>query len=115
MQYAVVASIEEFAERYHVPKAFIGLILLPIVVRADFQMFAKALANEFRFYFYCTWSRTLNVHSGKRGGARHISVDGNEGPNGTHHHNLCRQLDRASLFSVYCIVGRSNHLYPCLT
>ncbi|KAF4615498.1 hypothetical protein D9613_002742 [Agrocybe pediades] len=30
----VVASIEEFAERYHVPKAFIGLILLPIVANA---------------------------------------------------------------------------------
>jgi len=28
----VVASIEEFADRYHVPKPFIGLILLPIVV-----------------------------------------------------------------------------------
>ena len=28
----VVASIEETAERYHIPKAFIGLILLPIVV-----------------------------------------------------------------------------------
>ncbi|KAF9564348.1 Calcium/proton exchanger [Agrocybe pediades] len=30
----LVASIEEFAERYHVPKAFIGLILLPIVANA---------------------------------------------------------------------------------
>ena len=30
---AVVASIEETAERYHIPKPFIGLILLPIVVR----------------------------------------------------------------------------------
>ena len=29
----VVASIEETAERYHIPKPFIGLILLPIVVR----------------------------------------------------------------------------------
>jgi len=28
----VVASIEEFAERYSVPKPFIGLILLPLVV-----------------------------------------------------------------------------------
>ena len=28
----VVASIEETAERYHIPKPFIGLILLPIVV-----------------------------------------------------------------------------------
>jgi Ca2+:H+ antiporter len=28
----VVASIEETAERYSIPKAFIGLILLPIVV-----------------------------------------------------------------------------------
>lgn len=30
----VVASIEEFAVRYHVPKPFIGLILLPIVANA---------------------------------------------------------------------------------
>ncbi|PPQ99224.1 hypothetical protein CVT24_009243 [Panaeolus cyanescens] len=30
----LVASIEEFAERYHVPKTFIGLILLPIVANA---------------------------------------------------------------------------------
>lgn len=29
----VVASIEETAVRYHIPKNFIGLILLPIVVR----------------------------------------------------------------------------------
>jgi Ca2+/H+ antiporter len=29
---AVVASIEETAERYSIPEAFIGLILLPIVV-----------------------------------------------------------------------------------
>ncbi|KAK7693989.1 hypothetical protein QCA50_003565 [Cerrena zonata] len=30
----LVASIEETAERYHIPKAFIGLILLPIVANA---------------------------------------------------------------------------------
>jgi Ca2+:H+ antiporter len=30
----LVASIEEFAVRYHVPKPFIGLILLPIVANA---------------------------------------------------------------------------------
>jgi Ca2+:H+ antiporter len=28
----VVASIEETAKRYNIPKAFIGLILIPIVV-----------------------------------------------------------------------------------
>ena len=28
----MVASIEETAERYHIPKAFIGVVLLPIVV-----------------------------------------------------------------------------------
>ena len=31
--FTVVASIEETANRYHIPKPFIGLILLPIVVR----------------------------------------------------------------------------------
>jgi len=30
----LVASIEEFADRYHIPKPFIGLILLPIVANA---------------------------------------------------------------------------------
>jgi len=30
----LVASIDETAERYHIPKAFIGLILLPIVANA---------------------------------------------------------------------------------
>lgn len=29
----VVASIEETAEKYKIPKAFIGLILLPLVAR----------------------------------------------------------------------------------
>jgi Ca2+/H+ antiporter len=36
----LVASIEETANRYHIPKAFIGLILLPLVVRVfDFHAF----------------------------------------------------------------------------
>ena len=30
---SVVASIEEVAEKYSIPKAFIGVILLPLVVR----------------------------------------------------------------------------------
>jgi Ca2+:H+ antiporter len=30
----LVGSIEEFAERYHIPKTFIGLVLLPIVANA---------------------------------------------------------------------------------
>jgi Ca2+:H+ antiporter len=34
MNKPVVASIEEFAERYHIPKAFIGLVLIPIVANA---------------------------------------------------------------------------------
>ena len=34
---SVVASIEEFADRYSVPKPFIGLILLPIVV-SEYQV-----------------------------------------------------------------------------
>ena len=33
-RFSVVASIEETADRYHIPKAFIGLILLPIVANA---------------------------------------------------------------------------------
>lgn len=30
----MVASIEEVAERYSIPKAFIGIVLLPIVANA---------------------------------------------------------------------------------
>ena len=30
----VVASIEETANRYHIPKTFIGIILLPLVANA---------------------------------------------------------------------------------
>lgn len=39
---AVVSSIEEFADRYHVPKPFIGLILIPIVVSTAGQSCADA-------------------------------------------------------------------------
>jgi Ca2+:H+ antiporter len=37
--FAVVASIEETAERYSIPKAFIGMILLPIVVSSSINPF----------------------------------------------------------------------------
>jgi Ca2+/H+ antiporter len=37
--FQVVASIEEFAERYQIPKPFIGLILLPIVVSNSLLLF----------------------------------------------------------------------------
>ncbi|KAF8912029.1 Sodium/calcium exchanger protein-domain-containing protein [Gymnopilus junonius] len=42
----LVASIEEFAERYHVPKAFIGLILLPIVANAAEHVTSVWMAFE---------------------------------------------------------------------
>lgn len=34
---SVVASIEETANRFDIPKAFIGLILLPLVVSTEYN------------------------------------------------------------------------------
>ena len=60
----VVASIEETAERYSIPKPFIGLILLPIVV----SVFPAFTINIF------------SIHSiGQCSGARHFRMDGHEG------------------------------------
>ncbi|KAJ7080360.1 Sodium/calcium exchanger protein-domain-containing protein [Mycena belliarum] len=42
----LVASIEETAERYHIPKAFIGLILLPIVANAAEHVTAVWMAMK---------------------------------------------------------------------
>ena len=42
----VVASIEETAEKYHIPKAFIGLILLPIVANAAEHVTAVWMAMK---------------------------------------------------------------------
>ncbi|KAK2466757.1 hypothetical protein APHAL10511_001015 [Amanita phalloides] len=44
----LVASIEETAERYHIPKAFIGLILLPIVANAAEHLTAVWMALKNR-------------------------------------------------------------------
>ena len=46
---SVVASIEEFAERYSVPKPFIGLILLPIVVSECQILFSRQVEVESSF------------------------------------------------------------------
>ena len=45
---SVVASIEEFAERYSVPKPFIGLILLPIVVSECQILFSRQVILFFQ-------------------------------------------------------------------
>jgi len=42
----LVASIEETAERYHIPKAFIGLILLPLVANAAEHVTAVWMAMK---------------------------------------------------------------------
>ena len=60
---SVVASIEEFAERYSVPKPFIGLILLPIVV------------SEY-ILFFCLVKYPFNL--GKCSRACHFYMDGYE-------------------------------------
>ena len=41
----MVSSIEEFAERYSVPKPFIGLILLPIVVSECQKLFSRRVQS----------------------------------------------------------------------
>ena len=45
---SVVASIEEFAERYSVPKSFIGMILLPIVVSEYQTLFSCQVKIAFQ-------------------------------------------------------------------
>ena len=75
---SVVASIEEFAERYSVPKPFIGLILLPIVV------------SEY-ILFSCLVKYPFNL--GKCSRACHFHMDGYEKPNGTYNHYLRWKLD----------------------
>ena len=81
--FLVVASIEETAERYSIPKPFIGLILLPIVVR-----------------FSTSHTRLSRNHStGQRCRARHIYMDGDEEQDGAYHYYLCGILDCAYIFS----------------
>ena len=72
----VVASIEETAERYSIPKPFIGLILLPIVVRSFLR-------------FRSSPSLTETLQPGECRRARHVGVDGNEEQDGAHHRHLC--------------------------
>lgn len=76
----VVASIEETAERYHIPKPFIGLILIPIVV------------SERRLVTIIN----LNNILGQCCRACQRSLYGIEGQNGSYHYHLCRQLHRRS-------------------
>lgn len=78
---SVVASIEETAERYHIPKPFIGLILLPIVVGIKYLAFISL----------------FDLCKGECSGARHIGVDGHEKSNGAYHYYLCWQFNRKSM------------------
>lgn len=69
---SVVASIEEFAERYSVPKPFIGLILLPIVVSECQVLFSQlpmqsrqmqlSMSHPYGWLWKIAWSlRSLSV------------------------------------------------------
>lgn len=95
---SVVASIEETATRYHIPKAFIGLILLPIVVSTSLL---SALIASHR--------RTI----GKCCRACHIRMDGYEGQVRIDHWHLRRKLDRKSkafLFIRFDLTERSQQI-----
>lgn len=85
----MVASIEEFAERYAVPKPFIGLILLPIVV-SEYQTCSVRLNYLFNL--------------GKCSRACHFYMDGYEKPNGAYDHHLRWKLDCEYFFQA----GASN-------
>ena len=50
---SVVASIEEFAERYSVPKPFIGLILVPIAVSEYQILFSCQIKLSFQSRGMC--------------------------------------------------------------
>lgn len=81
----VVASIEEFAERYSVPKPFIGLILLPIVV-SEYQILFCLVENPFNLG-KCRW-------------ACHFYMDGYEKSNGAYDHYLRWKLDCEFVFQA---------------
>lgn len=74
----VVASIEETANRFNIPKAFIGLIVLPIVV-SNVHVIPRNL--------------TLTRLAGKCRRTRHFRVDGYEGQNGAYYWDLRGQFD----------------------
>ena len=102
---SVVASIEEFAERYSVPKPFIGLILLPIVV------------SEYRILFSCQVNYPFNL--GKCSWACHFCMDGYEKSNGTYDHHLRWKLDceyfckqvHLNLNTIHCVNSKSQLLW----
>lgn len=78
----MVASIEETADRYHIPKPFIGLILIPIVV-------CVPLTQVFRSH------RMLMIYdTGQCRRTCYIYLDGAEEQDGTDYHNLCRKFNR---------------------
>ncbi len=75
---SVVASIEETATRFNIPKAFIGLILLPIVVSMAHATF---------------WDFHLTSCAGQCSRTRYFRVDGYEGQNGAYYWYLRGQFE----------------------
>jgi Ca2+/H+ antiporter len=67
MHNTVVASIEETAEKYDIPKTFIGIILLPLVVSAFLFLHSR---DKLRL----SYAQGL----GKCSGACHKCLDGDE-------------------------------------
>ena len=67
MRNTVVASIEETAKQYHIPKPFIGLILLPLVV-----------SGRHLFRSRPDIAVVLRLRTGKRSRACHKCLDGDE-------------------------------------
>lgn len=80
---SVVASIEETAEKYSIPKPFIGLILIPLVVRSTCSVGPQ----------YSTHPSTHIHISGQRSRTRHVCLDGHEGQDGVDDWDFYRQFD----------------------
>lgn len=88
----VVASIEETADRYHIPKPFIGLILLPIVVSFLFVQFFNNANHLLKF----------DCSTGKRSRTCHVRVDGNEKQDGADDRDLRGQFNCTRSHFRYC-------------
>ena len=68
----VVASIKETANWYNIPKSFIGLVLLPMMVGPQF-LFLGVLGNG------RSMIDSIFIHTGQYISTRHSCEDGDEG------------------------------------
>lgn len=85
----MVASIQETADTYHISTAFIGVILLPIVVRRLVPAQAGNVAH------------ILVNPTGKCSRTRYFRMDGAEKQDGTIDRDLCGELNREHILTFF--------------